>query len=78
MMISMGVEVSADLVVSTLLVSAAVHEDAGLYSCTLPVFSNKDLPRASVVVHVILGETTFLATGFKSHLALTTDFTKNS
>jgi len=54
--ISMGVEVSGNLVTSTLLVSHAVLGDAGPYSCTLPVFSNKDFPRAQAIVHVIYGD----------------------
>jgi len=54
--ISMGVEVSGDLVTSTLLVNHAVLEDAGPYSCTLPVFNNKDFPRARATVHVIYGD----------------------
>ena len=57
---SMGVEVSGDLVTSTLLVNNAVLEDAGPYSCTLPVFNNKDFPRARATVHVIHGETCLL------------------
>jgi len=54
--ISMGVEVSGFLVTSTLLVSHAVLGDAGPYSCTLPVFSNRDFPRAQANVHVIYGD----------------------
>ena len=53
---SMGVEITGDLVVSTLLVVQAVLEDAGQYSCTSHVFGNKDFPRARVGVHVILGK----------------------
>jgi len=54
--ISMGVEVSGFLVSSTLLVSHAVLSDAGQYSCTLPLFSNKEFPRAQAYVHVIYGD----------------------
>merc|ERR1712098_221719 len=52
----MGVEITGDLVVSTLLVVKAVHEDAGQYSCTSHVFGDKDFPRARVQVHVIQGD----------------------
>jgi hypothetical protein len=54
---SMGVSVSGHLVTSTLLISNAVMQDAGPYSCTLPVFRNKDFPRAKAYVHVIYGKT---------------------
>ena len=57
----MGVEVSGDLVTSTLVVSNAVLEDAGPYSCTLPVFSNKEFARAQANVHVIYGESEAVA-----------------
>ena len=53
---SMGVSVSGHLVTSTLLISDAKMGDAGPYSCTLPVFSNKDFPRARAYVHVIYGK----------------------
>ena len=53
---SMGVKVSGHLVTSTLLISVAVLEDAGRYSCTLPVFGNKKFPRARVMVHIIYGK----------------------
>ena len=52
---STGIEVSGSLVTSTLLISDAVLQDAGHYSCTLPLFSNKDFPRARATVHVIYG-----------------------
>jgi hypothetical protein len=52
---SLGVSVSGQLVTSTLLISDAGIGDAGPYSCTLPVFRNKDFPRASACVHVIYG-----------------------
>ena len=52
----MGVSVSGHLVTSTLLIYNAKQRDAGPYSCTLPVFSNKDFPRARAYVHVIYGE----------------------
>ena len=51
----MGVEVSGDLVTSTLLVNNAVVEDAGSYSCTLPVFDNISFPRGKANVHLIYG-----------------------
>ena len=60
---SMGVSVCGHLVTSTLLISDAGQGDAGPYSCTLPVFSNKDFPRARAYVHVIYGEYTFLGPG---------------
>ena len=50
------VSVSAHRVTSTLLISAAVVGDAGLYSCTLPVLGSKDFPRARVIVHIIYGK----------------------
>ena len=53
---SMGVSVSANLVTCTLLISKAGRQDAGPYSCTMPVYSNKDFPRARVYVHVIYGK----------------------
>ena len=53
---SMGVAVYGHLVTSTLLISNAGQGDAGPYSCTLPVFSNKDFARARAYVHVIHGE----------------------
>ena len=53
---STGVSVSGNQVTSTLLISNAVVEDAGPYSCTLPVFGNKDFPRARVMVHIIYGK----------------------
>lgn len=52
----MGVEVSGALVTSILLVNNAVVEDAGSYSCTLPVFGNIDFPRARANVHLIYGK----------------------
>ena len=52
----MGVEVSGELVTSILVVNNAVVGDAGSYSCTLPVFGNKDFPRARANVHLIYGE----------------------
>ena len=52
---SMGVSVSGYLVTSTLLTSNAGQRDAGPYSCTLPVFRNKNFPRARTYVHVIFG-----------------------
>ena len=52
----MGVEVSGDLVTSSLLVNNAVVGDAGSYSCTLPVFGNMDFPRARANVHLIYGD----------------------
>ena len=51
--------VSGQEVTSTLLISAAVLEDAGPYSCTLPVLGNKDFPRARVMVHVIYGKDSY-------------------
>ena len=54
----MGVEVSGDLVTSSLLVNNAVVGDAGSYSCTLPVFGNMDFPRARANVHLIYGKAT--------------------
>ena len=53
---SMGVSVSGHLVTSTLLISKAGLQDAGPYSCTMPVYSNKDFPRARAYVHVIYGK----------------------
>ena len=50
---STGVSVYGHQVTSTLLISDAVLEDAGPYSCTLPVFGYKDFPRARVIVHII-------------------------
>ena len=52
----MGVEVSGSLVTSNLLISDAVVQDAGHYSCTLQVYNYSDFPRARVRVHVIHGE----------------------
>ena len=52
----MGVEVSGELVTSILVLTNAVVGDAGSYSCTLPVFGNKDFPRARANVHLIYGE----------------------
>lgn len=54
--ISMGVEVSGDLVTSILIVNNAADGDAGSYSCTLPVFGNADFPRARANVHLIYGD----------------------
>lgn len=54
--ISMGVEVSGDLVTSILIVNNAGGSDAGSYSCTLPVFGNMDFPRARANVHLIYGD----------------------
>ena len=53
---SKGVSVSGHQVTNNLLIPAAVLEDAGLYSCTLPAFGNKDFPRARVMVHIIYGK----------------------
>jgi hypothetical protein len=50
---STGVKVSGHEVTSILLISAAVLEDAGLYSYTWPVLGKRDSPRARVMVHVI-------------------------
>ena len=52
----MGLEIREDMVVSTMLVSQAVQEDAGQYSCTSKVFRDRDFPRARVQVHVTQGE----------------------
>lgn len=54
--ISMGVEVSGDLVTSVLMVNNAGDGDEGSYSCTLPVFGNIDFPRAKANVHLIYGD----------------------
>ena len=56
---STGVKISGHEVTSTLLISAAVLEDAGPYSCTLPVLGNKDFARARVMVHVIYGKDSY-------------------
>ena len=54
--ISMGVQVEGDRLVSTLLINRAEVEDEGVYSCSLPVFSNREFPRAKATVHVITGD----------------------
>merc|ERR1712083_595387 len=42
--------------VSTLLINNAVEADAGLYSCSLGVFSHRLFPKARANVHVIQGD----------------------
>jgi len=54
--VSMGVQVEGERLISTLLVNNAVEEDAGLYSCSLGVFSHRLFPKARANVHVILGD----------------------
>jgi len=54
--VSMGVQVEGERLVSTLLINNAVEADAGLYSCSLGVFSHRLFPKARANVHVIQGD----------------------
>ena len=57
---STGVSVTGHLIIST-----AVVQDAGTYSCTLQSYSYKHFQRAEVVVHVIYGKCTLLLYSYK-------------
>ncbi|XP_023346031.1 uncharacterized protein LOC111715028 [Eurytemora carolleeae] len=54
--VSVGTQVEAEKIISTLLVKEAMLSDSGKYSCSLPHLASSYFPRAAVMVHVIQGD----------------------